>query len=182
MSKPTNKTEAIEELLNRLAYARAKGLDVDDIAQADLDVYFKDKPAKQSPFDVADVQDAFDAYVNDEPEEQSPSGEWVALLTCCQSSDEEDHGMFWEAGGIYPEATKPQNSATRAARPFEASEHEAVCPRCGQRFAATEHGTAESHRDLHFDGDEDIPSICRDMPSRPRGVLRKVEADEKGHA
>lgn len=99
--------------------------------------------------------------------------EWVALLTCVASSDD-PHAMMWETGGIYPDSNKPRNSAIKAAREFHAGEHVAVCPRCGQRFAATDEGTAESHRDLHFDGDE-IPSICRNLPARPLGLIRPVE-------
>lgn len=109
---------------------------------------------------------------------QSDEGrEWVALLTCVENSDDPE-AMFWEAGGIYDH--EPQNSAREAARPFDPGEHVAVCPRCEQRFAATEDGTAESHRDLHFDGDEDIPSICRNMA--PRRRLRLVVDDDKGGA
>jgi hypothetical protein len=101
-------------------------------------------------------------YDNDEPEEQSPSGEWVATGTFISSSD----GTMWEEGGIYPGSDRPVEDSRL--RPFEASEHVAACPRCGQRFAATDDGTAESHRDLHFDGDEDIPSICRNLPTQRR--------------
>jgi hypothetical protein len=92
--------------------------------------------------------------------------EWVALETFT-------HGdRFYEAGGIYDHNRRV--TYMNAGRPYEPGEHIAVCPRCGQRFAATEDGTAESHRDLHFDGDEDVPSICRNLPTaRPRQVERK---------
>jgi hypothetical protein len=99
--------------------------------------------------------------------------EWVALLTCVSSSDPDVNAMMWEEGGIYPDSNRPRNSAMEAAREFQAGEHVAACPRCGQRFAATPEGTAESHRDLHFDGDEDIPSICRYMPTRRLQLVEK---------
>jgi hypothetical protein len=85
------------------------------------------------------------------------TGEWVALMTFAPDD------MFYETGGIYDH--EPRCSYTKGGRPLETAEHVAECPRCGHRFAATEDGTAESHRDLHFDGDEDIPSICAQRPS-----------------
>jgi hypothetical protein len=88
--------------------------------------------------------------------------EWVALFTCVASSND----MMWEEGGVYPDTNRPRNSAVEAARPLKDGEHVAVCPRCGQRLAATENSTAEANRDLHFDGDEDIPSVCRNFPTR----------------
>lgn len=103
------------------------------------------------------------AIAGDAGEERATS-EWVALETCAPGE------MFYEAGGVYTH--EPQASHGRIARPLDADEHVALCPRCGHRFAATEDGTAESHRDLHFDGDEDIPSICRNMPPRLRLVER----------
>ena len=72
--------------------------------------------------------------------------------------------MFYEAGGVYDH--EPYCKHMTGARELTPGEHIATCPRCGHRFAATNDGTAESHRDLHFDGDEDIPSICRNMPTR----------------
>jgi hypothetical protein len=90
--------------------------------------------------------------------------EWIALETF--SPDE----MFYEAGGVYSHRPIGHGSTRR----LEPGEHVALCPRCGQRFAVTDDGTAESHRDLHFDGDRDIPSICKDMPPRRSGLLRKV--------
>ena len=93
--------------------------------------------------------------------DNTPPSEWVALLTF---SDE-------DGGGVYPD--EPQRKAAIGARELAGREHIVVCPRCGYRFAATEDSTAESNRDLHFDGDEDIPSICRNMPSRRRLTLVK---------
>jgi hypothetical protein len=80
------------------------------------------------------------------------ANEWVALETCAPED------KFYEAGGVYGE--EPRASHTTIARRLEPREHIAVCPRCGQRFAATEDGTAEAHRDLHLNGDKDVPSIC----------------------
>ena len=94
--------------------------------------------------------------------------EWVALTTF----ENEDVGMLYEAGGVYHH--EPRLSWTQGARPSAPDEHVALCPRCGHRFAATEQGTAESHRDLHFDGDEEIPSICRNFPTQRPRLLRKV--------
>lgn len=74
--------------------------------------------------------------------------EWVAETTC------EERGMLIEAGGIYP------HRRIGRARRHDQGEAVATCPRCGQRFAATEDGTPEENRDLHFEGDADIPSIC----------------------
>lgn len=93
--------------------------------------------------------------------------EYVALTTWV----DEDAEMFYEAGGIYDH--EPHNKAFNAARLLTPSEAQAVCPRCGQRFAATEDGTAESHRDLHFDGDADIPSVCRNMPTKKLRLVQQ---------
>jgi hypothetical protein len=82
--------------------------------------------------------------------------QWVATETFVN----EERGMFYEEGGIY--AHRPENKAFRAARRLEPDEPEAVCARCGQRFVATVQ-TPEANRDLHYYGDEDCPSICRDM-------------------
>src|ERR1019366_3650435 len=96
--------------------------------------------------------------------------EWVALTTFAPDD------MFYEEGGVYDH--KPHCNFTVGARKLEQGEHVAVCPRCGHRFAATKGGTAESHRDLHFDGDEEIPSICRNMAPRhlwlPQGGTTNV--------
>lgn len=86
--------------------------------------------------------------------------EWVALDTFAPEP------MFYEAGGVYDH--KPYTGRGGDVREFVPGEYVVTCPRCGQRFAATEDGTAESHRDLHFDGDEDCPSICRHMPNPRR--------------
>lgn len=94
---------------------------------------------------------------------------WVALETWVNEAT----GMFYEAGGVYPDEPTAKGGSQEYRELEPAGEHEALCPRCGHRFAATEHGTAESHRDLHFDGDEDCPSICRNMPTR-RNLLRLV--------
>ncbi len=85
--------------------------------------------------------------------------EWVTLMTFSTK----EHDAFYEEGAIYD--FEPECSWTTGARPFVAGEHVVACPRCGQRFAATAN-TAEANRDLHFDGDEDIPSICRHLPTR----------------
>ena len=96
--------------------------------------------------------------------------EWVATATFT----DEHAGMFYEDGGIY-DHDPAANCRGRGgeARELIEGEHTATCPRCGQRFAATEDGTAESHRDLHFDGDEDIPSICRNLPTQRPTIARK---------
>lgn len=91
--------------------------------------------------------------------------EFVALMTFV----DEYAGMFYEAGGIYDHP--PQCKGMAGARPLQPGEHVAVCPRCGQRFATVEDGTAEANRDVHFDGDEDIPSICRNYPPRQLRVV-----------
>ncbi len=93
--------------------------------------------------------------------------EWVAIQTFV----DEVGGVFYEEGGVYDH--KPRLTAD-GARELTLGEPTVVCPRCGQRFAATEDGTAESHRDLHFDGDEDSPSICRNFPARE---LRLAKGD-----
>jgi len=100
--------------------------------------------------------------------------EWVATSTFV----DESAGMFYEEGGIY-DHDPATNCRGRGgdARELIAPEHTAACPHCGQRFAATENGAAEKHRDLHFDGDEDIPSICRNLPTkRPNIVGKKAGA------
>jgi hypothetical protein len=91
---------------------------------------------------------------------------WVALDTFT-------HGdVFYEAGGIYDHTRRVTYMNT--GRPYEPGEPIAVCPRCEQRFAATEDGTAESHRDLHFNGDTDVPSICLNPPpARPRLIKKQ---------
>src|SRR5437879_168772 len=90
---------------------------------------------------------------------------WVALTTFV----DDDAGMFYEAGGVYDH--EPHNKAFDGARTLQPTEHLTVCPRCAHQFAATDENTAEAHRDLHFDGDADIPSICRQLPTqRPRLV------------
>ena len=80
--------------------------------------------------------------------------EWVALETWV----DESAPMFYEAGGIY--LSRPRCKWTSGARRLDPAEHVASCPRCGQRFAATDDDTAEANRNLHFEGDEDCPSIC----------------------
>jgi hypothetical protein len=59
-----------------------------------------------------------------------------------------------ETGGVYK--VQPRLGW----RLLTEGERLAVCPRCGQRFAATEENTPEANRDLHFLGDDAIPSIC----------------------
>lgn len=99
--------------------------------------------------------------------------DWVAVMTFV----DEDAGMFYEAGGIYDH--EPRCKFTAGARPFDRSEPIAACPRCGQRVAATEDSSAEENRDLHFDGDEDIPAICRHLPERPAGLMTLVGHEGK---
>jgi hypothetical protein len=91
--------------------------------------------------------------------------EWVALETFTKGD------TFYESGGIY--AHKGHVRYMNSGRPYEPGEHIAECPRCGQRFAATDDGTAESHRDLHFHGDDDVPSICLNMPTGRFKVVEK---------
>jgi hypothetical protein len=86
-------------------------------------------------------------------EKRNANKEWVALFTF-----ENDAGIFYEEGGVY--SHEPQPKGMTGARVLAVGEHEASCSRCGQRFAATDEGTAEEHRDLHFNGDDEIPSIC----------------------
>jgi hypothetical protein len=87
--------------------------------------------------------------------------EWVALQTFANDEDENAPGLI-EQGGVY--AVRPHMNYARvpgrAFRELVPGEHVAACPRCGQRFATVEDGTAATCRDLHFDGDDDIPSIC----------------------
>ena len=83
--------------------------------------------------------------------------EWVALLTMT----EKDGDGFWEAGGIY--ASEPVCQWTEGSREFQPGEHVVECPRCGQRFAESDGSSAEKNRDLHFYGNEEIPSICRGL-------------------
>jgi hypothetical protein len=94
--------------------------------------------------------------------------EWVAVTTFV----DEYRGMFYEEGGIYDH--KPRCKFTAGRRLLDPNESTAVCPRCGQRFAVTEESSAETNRDLHFDGDEDIPSICRHLPARRAGLMSVV--------
>jgi hypothetical protein len=98
--------------------------------------------------------------------------EWVALLTFSP-----DNGMFYEAGGVY-EHEPIGRTPGRPSRLLRPGEHVVSCPRCGQRFAATDDDTAESNRDLHFDGDEDIPAVCRNMPARRSGLFTVVKGGE----
>jgi hypothetical protein len=99
------------------------------------------------------------------------TSEWVALMTWMDDAS----GMFYEAGGVYPDW--PHCQFTTDARKLEPGEHVARCPRCSQKFATVEEGSAESCRNLHFDGDEDCPSICVNMPPRR---LRLVDVHRKG--
>ena len=81
-----------------------------------------------------------------------------SVATATFTVDYARSSRFYEAGAIYDH--EPQVSWGDGARPLEAGEHVVACARCGQQFAGTDDGTAESWRDLHFVGDEDIPSIC----------------------
>jgi hypothetical protein len=87
-------------------------------------------------------------------EKRNANKEWVALSTF----SDEDRGMFYETGGIY--SHEPYCRGMAGARELVPGEYEVACPRCGQRFATVDEGAAEGNRDLHFNGDEDIPSIC----------------------
>jgi hypothetical protein len=88
--------------------------------------------------------------------------EWVATFTFTEETRAGDRLI--EAGGVY--TLKPSCKWTEGARRLVDRERVVSCPRCGQRFAETQEGTAEENRDLHFDGDADIPSICAHMPAR----------------
>jgi hypothetical protein len=96
----------------------------------------------------------------------------------CGSDYGTDDGTLWEAGAVYvgrvPDV--PGGAETRALDPDEPV---VECSRCGQRFAATREATAEAHRDLHFDGDADLPSICAHLPPRR---LRLAETMRKSEA
>jgi hypothetical protein len=81
--------------------------------------------------------------------------DYVATLTFSGGANDE---KFYEAGAVYDH--KPPCKFTNAGRLLVPDEHVVACPRCGQRFAATADSTAEDCRDLHFHGDEEIPSIC----------------------
>jgi hypothetical protein len=94
---------------------------------------------------------------------------WVALLTWSDDAA----GMSYEAGGVYPD--EPRCGWTRGSRELELGEFVALCPRCGQRFAATAESTAKVNRDRHFDGSQDLPSICRQMPARRAGLMHIVK-------
>lgn len=78
--------------------------------------------------------------------------EWVALITFTHE------GRLYEAGGVYADAV-----VSTATRRYDPAEPVADCPACGQLFAATEEGSPELHRDLHFFGDKRTPSICVGM-------------------
>ena len=84
--------------------------------------------------------------------------EWVAVATFF----DEQAWRLRENGAIYSD--KPDCNGMEGSRILKADEHEVVCPRCGQRFVSEEKSTAEENRDLHFDGDDDIPSICPNVP------------------
>jgi hypothetical protein len=100
--------------------------------------------------------------------------EWVAIMTFV----DEYAGMFYEEGGLY--SHHPHCKAVEGARRLQPGEPVAICPRCGQRFAASAESTPEACRDLHFDGDADIPSICRQLPARRLTVVRGASAvDER---
>jgi hypothetical protein len=90
---------------------------------------------------------------------------WVALMTFVDDYAD----AFYEAGGVYDH--HPQCRFTEGARPLLPNERLVQCPRCGQQFADVDDGTAEENRDLHFDGDADIPSICRQLPARQLRVI-----------
>ena len=79
---------------------------------------------------------------------------WVALSTFV----DESAGKFYEASGVY--AQRLRQSARHVGRPLDPAEDVATCPRCGHRFASTDEDSAEEHPNLHFNGDDDIPSIC----------------------
>jgi hypothetical protein len=93
--------------------------------------------------------------------------EWVALMTFAPEP------MFYEEGGVYDH--KPDCGRGGEVRPLDPSDRLVACPRCGQRFAGTDECTPEQNRDLHFDGGEDCPSICRDFPARPKGLRQPSE-------
>ncbi len=86
--------------------------------------------------------------------------QWVALLTFVAEAKGKD--MFYEEGAVYDH--EPPCKSTAGGRRLESGEATVVCPRCGQLFATTDE-TAEDNRNLHFNGDEDIPSICLHLGS-----------------
>ena len=88
--------------------------------------------------------------------------DWIALTTHATPTEQ-----LIEAGGIYP-SRLTRNPGFRHLQPGEQT---ATCPRCGQRFAAVDVGTAEENRDLHVTGDEDCPSICREARHGKLGRL-----------
>ena len=73
----------------------------------------------------------------------TPSNEWVALTTCV----EEASGVFHETGTIH--MWEPWGDPTRH-RLLVPGEPEAICLRCGDRFAATDDRTADANRDQHL--------------------------------
>lgn len=88
--------------------------------------------------------------------QQEARMDWVSLETCGEGDS------FREEGGIY--AGPPKRNPGH--RTLDASERQAACPRCGRRFAASEEMSAEECRDLHYHGDEDLPSICANLVGR----------------
>jgi hypothetical protein len=93
------------------------------------------------------------------------AGEWVPDITWTPDDRCPDLAAKYaliEAGGIYPEkAVIYPPGMGRSGRLFVTGEHEVACPNCGRRFAKTGDASAAANRDMHFDGDEDLPSICR---------------------
>lgn len=89
--------------------------------------------------------------------------EYVALETFASPRDD---GQLYEAGAVYDHEVRSARCA--GMRLLVPGEHIVTCPRCGQRFAASEDDSAEGCRDLHLDGDDDIPSICAEDPTDAR--------------
>jgi len=86
------------------------------------------------------------------------TNEWVATETFANEDTDSLPGLI-EAGGVY--ARQLHDRYGDVGRLLVAGETLVACPRCGQRFADTDEGAADTHMLLHFEGDDDCPSICR---------------------
>jgi hypothetical protein len=77
-----------------------------------------------------------------------------------------DEPTLFEAGGIYA-GELSRTLRFQPSRPLDPGETILACPRCRQRFVATEDATAAENLRLHVEGDEDSPSICADPVDEP---------------
>jgi hypothetical protein len=100
------------------------------------------------------------------------STEWVALTSFANEDDNERPFMphLIEEGGVYPREARETRVGGPRFRPCLPDEPTVACARCGRRFVATEGSTAAQNRDLHMNGDEDIPSICLHVKAQLRLV------------